>query len=155
MIDNTQEYILCAAYKRVKPRKCIHNAQPYHPGTNDICNIEIGYRHHDIIQRFPSRYIWVYNLLHYLHLYKWSARWYTNHSILDLKSDGFYTSKGRWVDRYDGMKIAFAAGQVSKEKAFVPDFTEEDARIFGIDGDKDYWRKKHDGYAPLFSEDLY
>lgn len=50
MIDNTKEYILCAAIKRKEPRDC----QPYHPNTNDICNIELGYRHHDIFHRFDG-----------------------------------------------------------------------------------------------------
>ena len=48
MIDNSKEYILCAAIRRKFPNEC----KPYHEGTNDICNIEIGYRHHDIYQRF-------------------------------------------------------------------------------------------------------
>lgn len=47
-IDTEKEYILCAAVKRIIPNP----ASPYHKGTNDICNIEIGYRHHDIYQRF-------------------------------------------------------------------------------------------------------
>ena len=47
MIDNSKEYILCAAIRRKFPNECT----PYHAGTNDICNIEIGYRHHDIYQR--------------------------------------------------------------------------------------------------------
>lgn len=34
--------------------------------------------------------------------------------------DGFLTSKGRFVDRWQGMKIAYEAGQVAKERAFKP-----------------------------------
>ena len=81
MIDNTKEYILCAAIKRKEPRDC----QPYHPNTNDICNIELGYRHHDILHRFDGE--------------------------MSECEQGFYTSKGRYVDRYEGMEIAFNAGQ--------------------------------------------
>ena len=153
MIDNSKEYILCAAYKRVKPRKC----KPYHPGVNEICELEIGYRHHDILQRFPSKFQWGAELLHKLKLYKLSAKWITKFQVLDPLSAGFYTSKGRWVNRYDGMKIAFEAGQVSEDKVYIKDLTDFDKKVFGIDSDdKDYWRKRTGGiYAPLFSEDLY
>lgn len=78
-----KEYILCAAIKRKIPRDC----KPYHEGTNDICNIEIGYRHHDIIQRFGK-------------------------DELDLTKQGFYTSKGRFVGRTWAWFIAIEAGQV-------------------------------------------
>ena len=47
-MDNNNEYILCAAIKRLMPKTC----SPYHKGKNDICDIELGYRHHDIFQRF-------------------------------------------------------------------------------------------------------
>lgn len=153
MIDNSKEYILCAAYKRVKPRKC----KPYHPGVNEICELEIGYRHHDILQRFHSKHEWVAKLFHKLKLYKLSAKWITKFQVVDPLSAGFYTSKGRWVNRYDGMKIAFEAGQVSEDKAYIKDLTDFDKKVFGIDSDdKDYWRKRTGGiYAPLFSEDLY
>ena len=83
-MDNKQEYILCAAIKRIEGRNCL----PYHDGSNDICFIELGYRHHDILQRF--------------------------HGEVSKKSkdQGFYTSKGRFVDRKEAMVIAMAAGQV-------------------------------------------
>ena len=153
MIDNSKEYILCAAYKRVKPRKCT----PYHPGTNEICELEIGYRHHDILQRFPSKYMWVVNILHKFKLYKLASKWVKKFQVVDPLTAGFYTSMGRWVDRHEGMKIAFEAGQVPESKIHMPDLSDFDKNVFGIDSDdKDYWRKKlGTDYAPLFSEDLY
>ena len=110
-MDNKHEYILCAAIKRITPKDC----SPYHEGTNDICNIEIGYRHHDILQRFQG---------------KVSKRTY---------DQGFYTSKGRFVDRKEGAIIAFKAGQVSGDDLYI---------IKDSEGNIDYI---HD----LFSEDLY
>ena len=75
-MDNKKEYILCAAIKRIEPKKCT----PYH--NNDICNIEIGYRHHDILQRFSGK-------------------------VSTKQADqGFYTSNGRFVDRHEAMFIA-------------------------------------------------
>lgn len=151
MIDNSKEYILCAAYKRVKPRKC----KPYHKGANEITELEIGYRHHDILQRFPSKFPWVAKLLYKLRLYKLSAKWITKFQVVDPKTAGFYTSMGRWVDRHEAMKIAFEAGQVPETKIHMSELNDFDRKVFGIDSDdKDYWRKISE-YAPLFSEDLY
>lgn len=112
---NEEEYILCAAIKRIEPRKLYHENEnsPYWKGTNDILDIEIGFRHHDIYQRFFGE--------------------------VSNKPDaqGFYTSKGRFVSREEGMKIAYKVGQVSEKRAF----REND------NGDK--------VVNELFSEDLY
>lgn len=48
-MDNKQEFILCAAIKRINSRDCVK-----HYYNNDIYNIEIGYRHCDIFARFGS-----------------------------------------------------------------------------------------------------
>ena len=118
MTNNTKEYILCAAIKRITPKDCT----PYHKGTNDICDIEIGYRHHDILQRFQGE---------------------VSKNPYD---QGFYTSKGRFVDRHMGMYIAWMAGQVSAE-------------ISGVDrlelSDLPITKDNTHIFNKLFSEDLY
>lgn len=93
-----KEYILCSAIKRIETRS---NNGMYH--NNDICNIEIGYRHHDIIQRFQNE-------------------------ISRKQCDqGFYTSKGRFVSREEALEIAYQAGQIdencydNKNKLFSED----------------------------------
>lgn len=86
MMDNRKEYILCAAIARKIPRNC----SPYHEGTNDIVNIELGYRHHDIFARFGDE------------------------KVLSEHSQGFYTSRGRFVSRKEAMQIAIECGQVDK-----------------------------------------
>lgn len=86
-MDNTKEYILCAALKRKVPR----NTNSYH--QNDLDQIEIGYRHHDIRNRFGDEV------------------------SCSPKDQGFYTSKGRFVDRKEAMKIALASGQIDYENA--------------------------------------
>ncbi len=67
---------------------------------------------------------------------------------------GFYTSKGRYVDRYEGMEIAFNAGQVSEKIAL----RKSDIKLNATDenGNPIDWDtlKKHK-FNPLFSEDLY
>lgn len=89
MIDNSKEYILCAAIKRKKPRTehiCYYN------DLKQIYSIEIGYRHPDIMYRFFRE--------------------------MDMSPDsqGFYTSRGRFVNRKEAAKIAFECGQTKELK---------------------------------------
>ena len=89
-MNNKKEYIVCAAIRRKKPRK---SANPYPNSQNEILTVELGYRHHDILMRFGDEL-----------------------SLAD-GSMGFYTSKGRFLGRYEAMKVAYAAGQVTKSRA--------------------------------------
>lgn len=126
-MNNKVEYIICAAVLRKEPRK-IEGCGPYKEKNNDILKIEIGYRHHDIWQRF--------------------------HDELKIPEEGepdtngFYTSKGRFVSREEGMKIAFEAGQVEEKRA---KWTKEQV--------EDLWlplkNVKPGDFKPLASEDLY
>lgn len=91
-----------------------------HYYNNDIYDIEIGYRHCDIFARFEGE--------------------------MSERDQGFYTSKGRFVDRKNGMYIAWNAGQVSDDVALKCDIK----KLKEIDDDKimDYFNN-------LYSEDLY
>ena len=130
MIDNSKEYILCAAIRRKQPRE----GYPYWEGANDIMDIEIGYRHHDIFHRFNNRGDYEVSIL--------------------MEDQGFYTSKGRFVDRYEGMKIAYEAGQVSEEVAFSKKW--HDIKLNIADEDSvDCDIADTEKYNKLFSEDLY
>lgn len=111
------ERILCAAIRRLNRRNCERN--PYWKGTNDILDIEIGYRHCDIFMRFAGE------------LSK------------DPYDQGFYTSCGRYVDRYEGMKIAIEAGQVPQSRGLRT----PEAEVSTVETSEKYY--------PLFSEDLY
>lgn len=112
MIDNTKEYILCAALKRKVPR----NTNSYH--QNDLDQIEIGYRHHDIRNRFGDEV------------------------SCSPKDQGFYTSKGRFVDRREAMRIACECGQVDlpPERVCLTRLIDDEPVL---------------SYNDLFSEDLY
>lgn len=83
MIDNSKEYILCAAIlrKKWKPKTTLYN--------NDIHKIEIGMRHCDIRDRFAGEI------------------------LTGPSAQGFYTSKGRFVSREEGEDIARKCGQIS------------------------------------------
>lgn len=111
------EYIICSAIKRKERREALR--EPY-SGNNDILDVEIGLRHHDIFCRFPDE------------LRK------------DIKSQGFLTSFGRFVDRIEAMKVAFEAGQIKAEDAFLIGKAEKYS-------DSDYRSK----FSCLFSENLY
>lgn len=86
MIDNSKEYILCAVCKRKIPR----TTNSYH--FNDLDLIEIGYRHHDIRNRFGDEI------------------------SCSPKDQGFYTSKGRFVSREEAAEIACNCGQIDSCK---------------------------------------
>lgn len=119
-LNDQIEYILCAAWKRKSPR--VVEGNPYRV-PNDILNIEIGYRHHDIWSRFG------------------------NELSTEEGSDGFYTSKGRFVSRTEGMEIAFKCGQVKRN----PIWTAEEVHDSLLPLSEEYIGN----YKPLASEDLY
>jgi len=125
-MDNKKEYILCAAVLRKEPR--VVESNPYHEGYNDILNIEIGYRHHDI----------------------W-ARFYDELKIPEGNepdTNGFYTSYGRFVSRTEGMRIAYEAGQVDEKRAKWTKEQIEDPWL-------PLKNTKPGDFKPLASEDLY
>ena len=128
-MDNKKEYILCAAVLRKESKRTVNGTPPYKAENNDILKIEIGYRHHDIWQLYFSE--------------------------LQLPNDGvdtngFYTSKGKFVSRKEAMKIAYEAGQVSERKAF---YSEKDIELYKKLNL--YKNEKVGDFKPLASEDLY
>ena len=86
-IDTSKEYLLCAAIRRKEERDC---PKVYWEQYRDIYKIELGWRHPDILHRFIGEV------------------------SKDPDDQGFYTSKGRFVTREEGLIIARAAGQVDK-----------------------------------------
>lgn len=62
-------------------------------------------------------------------------------------TQGFLTSKNRFVDRYEGMKIASMSGQVDKSKVYYKDTKIPFAMGLSV--------SEIPKYNPLFSEDLY
>lgn len=84
------EYILCAAIKRIYRRNCVQHYILDENGNsvNDIYNIELGYRHPDILARFKEEV------------------------SRNLEDQGFYTSRGRFVNRKEAFQIAYQANQI-------------------------------------------
>lgn len=73
--------------------------------------------------------------------------------------DGFLTSKGNFVDRWQGMKLAYEAGQVDEKRAFRdPERLENDAISDRelMEGEPQHRSGKMCGrYNMMYSEDLY
>lgn len=122
MIDNSKEYIVCAAYLQTintkNRQKMIYKngkdpKEFYNEPHNQVFDMRLGFRHADIIYQYGD-------------------------DINYHNSDGgFMTSKGRYVDRIEAMKIAYECGQVSRDMAIKDD---EGTKV-------SYW--------PLYSEDIY
>lgn len=91
MIDNSKEYILCAAFKL--KQECEH-ADLYSEPHRQVFGMALGWRHPDIIYKYGD--------------------------VID-QSDlgGFCTSKGRYVDRKEAAKIALECGHISEEKGIL------------------------------------
>lgn len=88
MIDNTKEYILCAAFKL--KQECEH-ADLYSEPHRQVFSMALGWRHPDIIYKYED-------------------------AIDQSDLGGFCTSKGRYVDRKEAAEIAYEAGQISEKK---------------------------------------
>lgn len=83
MINNVFEYILCPAIRRNSPRKIKLNSS-----NSDMDFVEIGYKYQDIILRFSGEL------------------------LSGPRSQGYLTSFGRFVDKYEAYKIAIFCGQI-------------------------------------------
>ena len=128
-MENKKEYILCSAIKRLEPKE---NTDRMYL-KNDLRYIEIGYRHHDIFTRFRGEV------------------------SKNPKDQGFYTSTGRFVDRWEGMKIAFLAGQVDFVTAVKLEYRENfEEKIKNLYNEtKDISSVIETVFYKLYSEDLY
>ena len=93
MMDNTKEYILCAAIRRKEPRAS--SGVPYH--KSDILDVELGYRHHDIYQRFEGEL------------------------SLEMKDQGFYTQSLPADDDFFGPAADAAVRAFQKKRGLTVD----------------------------------
>ena len=160
MIDNTKEYILCAAiwYRdgTEAPRGFI--------AQNIDSGVVIGqYRHGNCINVRATNPIWNKRTLQE-RLDRESQE--LPMRISDEKPDaeydyvdGFLTSEGNFVDRWQGMKLAYEAGQVSAKRAFR---NKEDIESDAVTdkelmaGEPQYRSGNLRGrYNMMYSEDLY
>lgn len=138
MIDNSKEYIICAAiwykhkFRTPPPRGFI--AQNLKEG------MVIGqWRHGNCI---------------YTHKQSRLSRCIGE----EKQVQGFLTSKGNFVDRWQGMKIAYEAGQVTEEQAIRTwEITDEDISDEELMASEPHYRRGPDRgrWRMMYSEDLY
>lgn len=72
--------------------------------------------------------------------------------------DGFLTSKGRFVDRWQAMELAYMAGQVDYDRAKKKDYTGEyvDTADFQAQVPHErYFTNDGNGWNMMYSEDIY
>ena len=157
MIDNSKEYILCAAiwYQdgTEAPRGFI--AQNIDKGV-----VIAQWRHGNVINVRATNPIWNKKTL--AERGKGDAPMRISDESPDVEYDyvdGFITSKGNFVDRWQGMKLAYEAGQVDEKRAFR---SEERLDVEAINddelmgGEPQYRTGKQCGrYNMMYSEDLY
>ena len=73
----------------------------------------------------------------------------------DRSVQGFLTSKGNFVDRWQASEIAYHAGQISKETAIRKTWNGKYISALG-DEPKERWGECDDyQFSPIYSEDIY
>ena len=156
MIDNSKEYVICAAiwYKdgTEAPKGMI--------AQNISSGVVIGqWRHGTCINVRATNPLWnAKKLAERMGETPVIEKWEDTLPYFE-EVDGFITSKGNFVDRWQGMKLAYEAGQVAKERAFKPLEWLHDEAISDdelMSGEPQYRRGKMCGrYNMMYSEDLY
>ena len=157
MIDNSKEWIICAAiwYKdgTEAPRGFI--------AQNIDSGVVIGqWRHGNCINVRATNPVWNKRKLEERRQADVPMRVSDEKPDADYDYvDGFLTSEGRFVDRWQGMKIAYEAGQVDKIRAFKPLERLHDEAISDeelMSGEPQYRSGKMCGqYNMMYSEDIY
>ena len=154
MIDNTREYVLCAAiwYKdgTEAPRGMI--------AQNIDSGVVIGqWRHGNCINVRATNPLW--------NKKKLAERLAQGDDKLDSwestdyeEVDGFITSEGRFVDRWQAMELAYMAGQVGYERAKNKKYTGEyvDTAVFQAQVPHErHTNNDGNGWNMMYSEDIY
>ena len=157
MIDNSKEYVLCAAiwYKdnTEAPRGMI--------AQNIDSGVVIGqWRHGNCINVRATNPLW--------NAKKLAERMGGNPEMLEKyedtlqyfdEVDGFITSRGRFVDRWQGMEIAYLAGQVDENRAINKEWAGDDEYMKDFQNQEPHCRHGEERnkckYRMMYSEDLY
>lgn len=159
MIDNSKEYILCAAiwYKdgTEAPRGMI--------AQNIDSGVVIGqWRHGNCINVRATNPIWNKKALkERIDRDSQEVSMLVSEEKTDVPYDyvdGFLTSKGRFVDRWQAAKIALDCGQISKGKALrIWDRNEDDITDDELMNSVPHYRYGTDRgrFRMIYSEDLY
>jgi hypothetical protein len=157
MIDNSREYVLCAAiwYKdgTEAPRGMI--------AQNISSGVVIGqWRHGNCITVRATNPLWNARKLA-------ESRGEDSGNILTFEDtkkyfdevDGFITSEGRFVDRWQAAELAILSGQISEERGLNADWIGDEEYMKDFQNQTPHYRggeeRNRCKYRMIYSEDLY
>ena len=159
MIDTSKEWVICAAiwYKdgTEAPRGMI--------AQNIDSGVVIGqYRHGNVINVRATNPAWNKKILkERLERENGNVPMRVSDEVPDAEYDyvdGFITSEGRFVDRWQAMELAYMAGQVPYERAKKKDYTGEyvDTAVFQAQVPHErHTNNDGNGWNMMYSEDIY
>ena len=155
MIDNSKEYVICAAiwYQdgTEAPRGFI--AQNINTG------VVIGqWRHGNCINVRSTNPLWNAKRLAERKGEVPMFNKYEDTLEYFQYVDGFLTSEGRFVDRWQGMQVAYEAGQVDEKRAKKKDYNGEKYTSEEFQNQVPRYRHSEtdgNGWNMMYSEDLY
>lgn len=155
MIDNSKEYVLCAAiwYKdgTEAPRGMI--AQNINSG------VVIGqWRHGNCINVRATNPLWNASKLAE-RLGKDVPMTYEQTTEYFDEVDGFITSEGRFVDRWQAAELAILSGQVTEERGLNKEWDGDEEYMKDFQNQTPHYRggeeRNRCKYRMIYSEDLY
>jgi hypothetical protein len=156
MIDTSKEWVLCAAiwYKdgTEAPRGMI--------AQNISSGVVIGqWRHGNCINVRATNPLWnAKKLADRLGEDKEMLKTYEDTKKYFEEVDGFITSEGRFVDRWQAMELAYNAGQVDEERAKRNDYTGQVFTSKEFQAQEPHYRHRDvdtNGWNMMYSEDIY
>ena len=147
MIDNSKEYCICAAIWYFNDLETDKEEMRGMVAQNINKGMVIGqWRHGNCIYVYATNHKFENSAYHFKYLFKKNV-------------DGFLTSKGRFVDRWQASELAMLAGQITPERAlnknwngdeeYMKDFQNQTPRYRGGE------ERNRCKYKMIYSEDLY
>lgn len=155
MIDNSKEYVLCAAiwYKdgTEAPRGMI--------AQNIDSGVVIGqWRHGNCINVRATNPLWNASKLAE-RLGKDVPMTYEQTTEYFDEVDGFITSEGRFVDRWQAAELAILSGQITEERGLNKEWDGDEEYMKDFQNQTPHWRggeeRNRCKYRMIYSEDLY
>ena len=157
MIDNSKEYVLCAAnwYKdgTEAPRGLI--------AQNIDSGVVIGqWRHGNVINIRSTNPLWnAKKLAERMGENPMEIKKYEDTLAYFDEDDGFITSKGRFVDRWQAAELALLCGQIDEKRALNNDWNGDEEYMKDFQNQEPHWRGGEERnkckYRMIYSEDLY
>ena len=147
MIDNSKEYIFCAAIWYYNDLKTDPEEQRGMVAQNINKGMIVGqWRHGNCIYVYATNHKFEDGAYNYKYNFK-------NHV------DGFLTSRGKFVDRWQAAELAILAGQISEETGINKNWDGDEEYMKDFQNQVPHWRGGEERnkckYRMMYSEDIY